>query len=98
MSNSKSLLLLQNLSKYLLKSAFRSLKWNFLTLIWNLVLDFLILNRNYTHNFRVISAVLKWDFLYLRETIIANNFMGGNKEKKLLTALLNCDKKIKQRD
>ena len=39
-SNSKTFLFLKFLSKPLLKSAFRSLKWGFLTLIWNFPLIF----------------------------------------------------------
>ena len=37
-----------------MKSAFRSLKWGFLTLLWNLLQDFPILKWN---NFRAISAL-----------------------------------------
>ena len=58
-----------------LKTAFRCLKWGVLTLIWNLVLDFFILKRNFPHYFRdyrVISAVLKRGFLhwYLRKFFV----------------------------
>ena len=41
--NSKTFLFVPFLSKPLLESAFRSLKLGFFTLIWNLVLNFLIL-------------------------------------------------------
>ena len=51
---SKKFLFLPFLSKPLLKSAFRSLKWGFLFLIWNLVLYFLILKCYY---FCIISAL-----------------------------------------
>ena len=56
-NNNKTFLFLPFLAEPLLKSAFHILKWGFLTLKWNLVLDYLILKWNFPHNFRAISAI-----------------------------------------
>ena len=74
-------------SKPLLKSAYCSLKWGFLSFIWNLVLYFLILKWCFPHNFyfisvisaiTAISTVFKWVFLYLKWKKAISN-AGGKK-------------------
>ena len=51
-SISKTFLLLSFLKRIFLKFHFLILKWVFLTLIWNLVLDFLILKWSFSFIFR----------------------------------------------
>ena len=57
-SNFTTFLFLQFLSKPFLKSAFRSSKWGFLTLLWNLVLDYRILKWSFPQNFRAIMTLI----------------------------------------
>ena len=76
-SNSKTFLFLQFLFKPLFNSTFPSLKWGFLTFIWNLVLDFLNLKLKFPLNFRSFRGFrgfrdfcefcdLKMGFLHLK--------------------------------
>ena len=91
-SNSKPFLFLKFRSKALLKSSF-------LTLIWNLLLDFIILKWNSLHNFSAISAilaVLKWGFLHLKgvqEENVKTKMSQNLTQKKMVEIFLNIFKK-----
>ena len=61
--------------QFLSKPLFRSLKWGFLTLIWNLVLDFLVLKWDFPRNFRTISALFP---LFLRIRGLERSFAAFN--------------------
>ena len=68
---------LQFLSKPPLKSIIRSLKGGFLTLKWNLILDFLILKWYFPHNYYAISVLF---LLYFRD--LENDFRIKNDTKQ----------------
>ena len=87
-------LFLQFLSNPLCKSAFRSLQWGFLTLMWNLVPDFLILKWYFPHNFRAIfpQFSLSWNWFPAFE-IEKKNFFKLRKALFKRGLERNCKKK-----
>ena len=95
-------------SKPLLKSAFRSLEWGFLTLKWNLVLDFLILKWYFLLNlcdFRDLEIVFSciWNcfvpFYNIKVAEIKRNtfYLYISTKRKLALQLWLRNEKIWQR-